>query len=190
LETYLAIAGVDGDGLFHPSDWGIVPNMIDTSSWRGFGCRYRIDSGNLQLEAVGVGLRDEQQTEAAQGIGPILFGRVPEWNQAAHKWLYDDLHQPMPFEGRMLVASNWLGPTGIGGGWPDIYEFESVLELVFEKGTLVRERDCAPAMRLIRRCLGFSVPPLDRDTARAKIDTIMGNWLDTDFRQRLDHYSR
>jgi hypothetical protein len=188
LDTCLYIAGVDGSGLFCPSDWGIDPTMIHTGCWRGYQCGYQLVDGKLLLESVGVGLKSEQHAEALQGRGPVLLGQVPEWIEATGCWLYDGLHLPISFHGRMLVATNWCGDTSGFGGYRRIYEFESVSELVFEKGNLINERDCSPAMRLIRRTRGLSFPPADLDSLDGKIRATMGNWLDDDFRQRLDCY--
>jgi hypothetical protein len=120
-----SIAGINGSGLFDPSEHGLRPVMISTACWRGFHCTYEVAEGSLLLTQVNIGLREEDRALAERGEGPKLFGRVPRcytihghstnvrtgevktsWESSDFR--YDGLRQVVPFTGGLLLGDDFI----------------------------------------------------------------------------------
>src|SRR5512145_3212170 len=50
--TEYDLVSVNGEGLFEPSIYGLLPQMLHTACWRGFYCAYAIEQFNLLLTSL------------------------------------------------------------------------------------------------------------------------------------------
>ena len=181
------IAGVMGTKLFHPNQHGITPVFTTTACWHGYTCRYAICDDQLTLELLAIGLQGEQYESGKRGDGPLLFGRTPVWEEERGCFYYEDLHASVPFTGGMLLAMNLIwNYLGDVGGFRRAYEYESVMELRFEEGKYLSDRDCSSTVRKIRQLIGWSAPPIECDPESLRAE--MRGWFDEKFNQRLDAY--
>src|SRR5262245_43548610 len=159
-DTAFSVAGVNGSGLFEPSEYGIRPAMISTACWRGYHCTYEVAGGSLLLAKVNLGLAEEDRAAAERGEGPRLFGRVPRryiihGRRVVHdaagsgeeaSWESDDfavegLREPVPFTGGLLLGTGFIEDQYVHMGFHPAWKFREVHELVFDRGLVVKEAD-------------------------------------------------
>jgi hypothetical protein len=138
-----SIAGVNGSGLFDPSEHGIQPVTISTACWRGYHCTYEVAEGSLLLTSVTVGLDEEHRALAERGEGPRLFGKVPR-RYPVRGHVYDGLREVMPFTGGLLLADGFIRELYVHMGFHPAWKFREVHELLFERGKVVKEADRSP----------------------------------------------
>jgi len=63
-----SIAGVNGSGLFDPTEHAVKPFSISSACWRGFMCSYTVLENHLVLDHLSLMLRSP---------APDLFGTKP-----------------------------------------------------------------------------------------------------------------
>src|SRR5690349_13467960 len=73
-----SFAGVNGSGLFDPTEHGVVPVSFSTACWRGYHCTYEVAGDSLLLTKVNIGLGESDRTAVERGEGPKLFGKMPK----------------------------------------------------------------------------------------------------------------
>ncbi len=152
------IAGINGSGLFDPSEHGLNPAMISTACWRGYHCTYEVADGLLLLTKVNIGLGGEDLASAERGEGPLLFGKVPRrytihgraenvrTGEVKTSWessdfLVEGLRERIAFSGGLLLGRGFIREMYVHMGFHPAYKFREVHELLFEEGRVVKEAD-------------------------------------------------
>jgi hypothetical protein len=102
-----SIAGVSGNGLFEPSDYGIQPEMLSTACWRGFKVVYEVRDSMLLLTEVTIGFSTEQRIIADRGELPFAPGVAPA-NGPQGEPHFQGLTYPVPYTGGLLLADGFL----------------------------------------------------------------------------------
>jgi hypothetical protein len=165
-----SLAGINGSGLFDPSEHGIRPVMISTACWRGYHCTYEVADGSLLLTAVNIGLGEEDASAAERGEGPRLFGKVPHrytihgecmdlstgemqtsWRSSDFRC--DGLRELVPFTGGLLLGDGFLPELYVHMGFHPAWKFREVHELLFERGKVIQEADRSAEMAEFREML-------------------------------------
>jgi len=189
------LAGVNGDGLFDPSEHGVKVRMIDTSCWRGYYCRYDVSDGFLRLKQVYVGLNDDDRIRVESGQGPLLFGRTPSryivhghsWSEEdgdqysweSNDFRYDQLHELIPFSGGLLLGDGFMWEMYVHMGFHPAYKFREVHELIFEDGQVVSATDRSKEIAGFRDAIAERpLQPTDPNHAQEIED-----WIDRTFSQ-------
>ncbi|MFP2925949.1 hypothetical protein ACLESO_12170 [Pyxidicoccus sp. 3LG] len=178
-----SLVGVKGSELFDPSAHGLKPGgSIDSACWRGFVCTYGVSDGGLFLEKLGIELPQEQKQAVKDGKGHPLFGKLPTYaRRLTRRVLYENLHEPMPFSGGMLLATDFIEQLYVHMGFHPAWKFKEVHELLFEEGRLVEEIDGSEAMARARERIAASgLEPL-KPAGMREVDT----WIEKTF--RLDY---
>ena len=158
-ETF-SIIGVDGEGLFNPTDYKI--KVIPTTACAGFNCTYRSIDNCLQLNEVYLNLdiKDKKLIERESSIE--LFGIVPsryiEKNAKGKEFISsdfkcDNINKLTQFVGGILVGCNSVSGFFTARGLPSPYTFHKVYELIFDSGQLVEMIDCSRKMSQFRNML-------------------------------------
>jgi hypothetical protein len=176
------IAGVNGEGLFDPAQQGVRPIPLSSACWRGYHCTYEITDGSLVLATVNIGFSKEDRAAAKRGEGPTLFGQVPrrytvrgvspnpttgDVEGGGESWEFSDfryegLGEVMPFSGGLLLGDDFVRDLYVHMGFHPAWKFRTVHELLFERGTLVRETDRSTEMAEFRETLaGRPLEPVD-----------------------------
>jgi hypothetical protein len=173
------IAGVNGSGLFDPSDHSIQPIMISTACWRGYHCTYEVAEGSLLLTKLNIGLGEADRATAGRGEGPKLFGQVPRrytvhghstnlrtgevktaWESS--DFVCDGLRELVPFSGGLLLGDGFIRELYVHMGFHPAWKFREVHELIFEKGKVVKEADRTAEMAEFREMVaGRPLGPTD-----------------------------
>jgi hypothetical protein len=191
-----ALAGVNGSGLFEPSQQGIKEFGWSSACWRGFHCSYEVADGALFLTQVNLGLGEEDGASAARGEGPKLFGKVPRrYTIHGHRtniatgevkthwesfdFVVDGLREVVPFTGGLLLGDDFIREMYVHMGFHPAYKFRVVYELMFDKGRLTEEHDRSTQMAEFREMLSSrSLEPGNR-ASRTEIEA----WIKRCFSQ-------
>lgn len=144
-----AIAGMRGDGLFSPRNFGLEPQPISTACWRGFVCWYQLQSEILQLQKLWI--RIEQPLEdTRKAIGPTLLGVRPKYVESDGCLAYENLNYPVAFSGGLLIGRDFISELYVHMGFHPAWKFCHVHELLFEDGVLLVARDLTSEMEHVR----------------------------------------
>ncbi|MDZ8035570.1 hypothetical protein [Nostoc sp. DedSLP04] len=149
------IAGVDGIGLFEPTQHGFSPQLGTTACWRGYCCTYKVIEETLYLKEliISVGLKEKLAIKHGRATRDFL-GVLPYLRNTpvAHpSTIYDELNYLVEFTGSLLVANNFIKNLYIHLGFQPAYKYEEVHELIFESGYLMQSINRSEEMAEIRQ---------------------------------------
>jgi hypothetical protein len=137
------LAGINGAGLFDPTEHGMNPLGFCTACWRGFVCLYAVnEAGNLELQTLHIGLAADKIVPF-RGISPTsdgIFGMTR----------YENLGLPIAYTGSLLLADGFIQSLYVHMGFHLAWKYREVQELFFEKGRLTETRDRSAEMAEIR----------------------------------------
>jgi len=144
-----SITGVNGTGLYEPSQHDIEPFGISTACWRGFICDYALDDDQLVLRTLFVGLDKAASERARTGHGTTIAGVLPEWAEY-FGWKYTPLNVPVSFTGGLLIGDGFITELYVHMGFHPAWKFSHVYELMFEAGRLRASHDRSQQMAEFR----------------------------------------
>ncbi len=166
-----SLVGYASEGLFQPSEYGMQPLPSVTSCWRGYVCTYKALHNRLLLDTLQVNL--SQEGPAIQNIGP----EFPAGGMFNH--VYHDLDLPMDYSGGMLVADGFIRELYVHMGFHPAWKYETVFELVFSRGTLLKTKDVSQRMAELRREMTKKPLQPGPDTPRQKLE----EWIASTFKR-------
>jgi len=174
-----AIAGVKGSGLFDPNDYGLKPRVISTACWRGFVAHYGIDYSALVLRSLLIGFDDPPMSP-----GEPFRGLRPTWDDREHAWRYSGVDLRVRFGGAMLCGRDFIPELYAHMGFHPAWKYRRVLELRFEDGRLLEQRDLSSRFAELRERLSLEPlrPGPEADAAERQ------RWIDGTF--SLDYDER
>ncbi len=170
------IVGVNGFGLFLPANHGLRPAPKCTACWRGFVCRYRVESDRLILSDLCL-YTDE--------IPPVLFGVKPQirFEQLSPgDFIYPHLNHSVTFTGGLLLARDFIRGLMVNMGFQSAWKYREVHELIFQDGRLIEQRDVSARIAELRQKL--SQQPLEPIHPDQK--TEVKNWINECFSQKYE----
>lgn len=138
-----SLAGVNGTGLFSPSDHGMKLTSPHTACWRGFVAHYDVREKALRMESLAV-WSDEAETLPLLMYGAPLRlreGEVEDPLEGSYSGAYENCPEPVPFTGGILLADGFISELYEHMGYHPAWKFQEVHELVFEEGRLVKASD-------------------------------------------------
>ncbi|MHC5738630.1 hypothetical protein [Nostoc sp.] len=149
------IAGVDGVGLFEPTQHGFSPQLGTTACWRGYCCTYKVIEETLYLKELIISVRLKEKLAIKHGratrdfLGVLPYLRnTPVGHPSA---IYDELNHLVEFTGSLLVANNFIKSLYVHLGFQPAYKYEEVHELMFENGYLMQSINRSEEMADIRQ---------------------------------------
>ena len=148
------LAGINGDGLFEPSDYGMEPRSNCSACWRGYVAHYEVRGNQLLLKTLHVNatrLVSEETGEEQFGI-PATLGNAEPLLEGAGMFdsAYVDADLVLAFMGGLLIARGFIRDLYVHMGFPPAWKYEYVHELEFENGRLVRHTDVSPKLSEVR----------------------------------------
>ncbi len=141
------LVGIDGNGLFTPDDFGMVTRPGSTACWRGFCMSYNCVNGELLLEEMDI------NTQNAVPVNDI----VPREGEYGFSHVYENLMLKVPFTGKIRIAKDFISTMYVHMGFQSAESFETVIEIEFEGGNVVQERNLSLLMKE-RRDKGLEKP--------------------------------
>lgn len=141
-----ALAGVNGNGLFDPSNCGMKPIGRCTACWRGFLCRYKVDckQKRLLLERLAVCLNEP---------ATVLFEVEPKKDEGEFPLfsaIYEGLDYQVPYTGGLLLANDFVRELYVHMGFHPAWKYREVHEVIFENGCLIQEENRSEQMAELR----------------------------------------
>ena len=174
------IAGVKGNDLFVPENFGLEPFSRGSGCWRGYVCEYGLKNEYLVLERLQISLGYDAEPDAQlkaqrrfQAIeGPPINDVIPfkptkPIDKTAGKKLiihgildqdcayfnnaYKGLGLRINFTGGMLIGDGFMERLFVGMGFRPAWKYETVMELRFVDGMLTEQRNVSHQIRELRQ---------------------------------------
>ena len=160
-EQELSIVSVNGSGLFNPADYDLKPEPGFKPCWRGYLCQYAVHEGRLVLDDLKLCLMEPESLDdgPAARLGPAINGVRPKFASRTTAGLnntYEWLHLAMPFTGGLLAGAGLVAEQYMHLGFQPVWQYKTVLELLFEDGALRQSRDVSPSVAALRSALSIS----------------------------------
>jgi len=135
--------------LFKISDFGISPSMGSTACYCGYQSFFSVDKSYLILSALHVFL--EQEEPIINGVKPIPFPKSnPGGNWGGFNNCYENLDYRLEYTGKVLLGTGFIRDFYIGRDKVPAWKYDTVIELIFDKGVLQEEYDRSDEMLKIR----------------------------------------
>lgn len=123
--------------VFHPSEYGIMPEAACTACWNGFWCVYSVTDDGIFLEDLYVNSKDDHY--------PPIEGVLPEQQNGNASYMghhrYAGLNIRLPYTGRILLSDGSVYVDYIHMGNHHPWAYKELVELVFEEGKLIETND-------------------------------------------------
>lgn len=130
---------------FDPEDHGLKPVPMHTACWRGFFCDFKITKKGLFLDRLNI------STELMEF--PDLWGSKPKVkhsNEDSASLVYEKINHKIDYTGSIVLGDGFLDEYYIHMGFQRPWAYESVVEVVFENGNLVKTIDHSETVAKIR----------------------------------------
>lgn len=173
-----SIIGVNGQGLFQPMDYGLNPLGLCSACWRGFLCQYFLKDRRLYLNWLRINCGHAPQK------APVVNGVYPEYppeDYPIFDTYYKNLILEIMFSGGMLLGTGFIHELYVHIDFHPAWKFETVYELIFQKGVVEEIRDVREKVAEIRNWI--LKKSLDQENINDN-ETLM-NWIQSTF--RLDY---
>ena len=148
-----SLAGINGTGLFNPDEHEMKLRSPNTACWRGFEAHYAIRDEQLRMIGLKICAHDMDTLPLLLYGSPLqLFSDAQQ--QVDHEFfdgMYQDCPDAVPFTGGILLGSGFIQELYVHMGYHPAWKFHEVHELVFQKGSLVKETNCSEQMEEFRQ---------------------------------------
>lgn len=165
-----SIVAMKGEIKFNPKKYGFHPESPSSACWRGYWCEFLVTDDSLVLDKLHIFQREHDY--------PEFNGVRAELNQEG--WdrmpVYNDLNFKINYTGSIVLGKGFLDKYYIHMGYQRAWAYETVIELVFEKGKVVNRIDHSDFVAKIRE-------GIEEDPAGfwKKIDPDVGTFVDESF---------
>lgn len=165
LGQQMSLAGIRGDGLFEPADYGFEPQAISSACWRGYWCVYAVEDSQLKLKKLTIGLNKQAGVPELAGTKPSTGNK-----ELPGRTVYEPEDFSVPFSGGLLLGSDFIQSMYVHMGFHPAYKYEMVYELIFDKGQLTETHNRSKKMAEFREMLANRElkPGLDANTDEVK----------------------
>ncbi|MFW9876115.1 MAG: hypothetical protein ACFFG0_23680 [Candidatus Thorarchaeota archaeon] len=135
-----SLIGLNGQGLFKPEDFGIIPYFTCTACWRGYVMRYVFTEDELILDGMSVNVDNP----------PKINGVEPEKEGNLFKYYYKNLNLKTKFTGKVLLAKDFIQSMYVHMGFQRPIAFETVVEIDIKSGEIISLRDLSKKVEELR----------------------------------------
>lgn len=165
-----SLVGINGKGLYTPSDFGMRTTMASTACWRGYQMFYDCVDGKLILDAMNA---NPTEIKPVNGVQP----KQPEdgW---MFKHVYENLGLKTKFTGRILLGKDFIQEMYVHMGFQSPESYGTVIELEVKNGDVVKDTDLSSTMAE-RRLAGRNKPTLPP----TEDDDDVRDWIEDRFSQ-------
>lgn len=170
-----AVVGIKGGVLFEPQAIGLNPTPASTACWRGYVCRYALQSECLVLDRLDLHLDDPASAPPINGRSPEVAAEPQMFNTS-----YQDIALRLEYSGGVLVGRDFIHKLYVHMGFHPAWKYKTVHELMFEEGKLVSQADISKEMAAHRA--SAEGPPQDpRKQPRKDILSWIRSTFDQDY---------
>ena len=153
--------------IFDPALLDLKPAGTCTACWRGYQAVFAISGLCLVLDTLHVNLLKAKEKGYEPQEGPIINGVKRSGRSDKHDWFnnhYEGLNYHLEYTGGLLLADGFIRELYVHMGFHPAWKYESVIELIFDSGTLQQEFDRSEQMAEIRQ--RFKARPTQGDPNR------------------------
>lgn len=126
---------------FKPETYGISPDTGCSMCWRGYYCKFGIIDNQLVIMDWNLMVNDTTNPPIVENTqAHISYG----------KWQYLALNFPMNYSGGIVIGAGFVDKYYIHMGYQQVYAYEKVVELIFERGQLMEVIDHSDKVAQIR----------------------------------------
>ncbi|NLE10921.1 MAG: hypothetical protein GX630_05395 [Actinobacteria bacterium] len=177
---YHALAGISEGELLDMSALGLRPVAVTTHCWRGYQALFAVSGTRLVMVELRINLFDGVEEDDGSHlwmegmkptVGPVInnvrpfipvtkppesideLGEIPEYTEVLSDSFnnhYKGLLHPLAYSGGVLLGRNPAPGVDSSMGFCAAWDYETVIELVFDAGILVKESDRSAQMAEIR----------------------------------------
>ncbi len=127
--------------FFDPASLPFVPDgQRSTGCYRGYVAGASIIENRLFLTSLEIYVPAEVASRSVNGYGPELFGVLPKAGERCET-AYQGFLLPVDFQGGLVVADRFIRGTHQHNYTTPLWEYETVIELIFDRGRLVEDHD-------------------------------------------------
>ncbi|WP_426341355.1 hypothetical protein ACN9MZ_06220 [Pseudoduganella sp. S-14] len=180
------LCGRNGPELFDPTIYGLVPAAPSTACYRGWMADFAVNDF-LMLKDLFIFHDAGLPVLNRSPNGPLVNSIAPvdpnSW--CGFNCLYQDVNLTTPFTGGLLIADGFIKQGGVNMGFHRFWEYEIVLELIFESGHLQSVEDKSAVARTVRQNhLGTDILGHKNITD----DTATKDWIEHSFSLNYNRY--
>lgn len=151
------LAGINGEGMFEPSEHGMEPRSNCSACWRGYVAVYEVRDNHLLLNTLYINATKVVSEET----GEEQFGTLASLGSAEHvtegpdifDFAYEDADLPLEFTGGLLIARDFIQDIYVHMGFHPAWKYEHIHELEFDKGVLTKQEDVSRKLAEVREKL-------------------------------------
>ena len=126
---------------FKPEAYGISPDTGCSMCWRGYYCKFGIIDNQLVIMDWNLMVKDTVDPPIVENTkAHISYGKLQ----------YIAMNFPMDYSGGIVIGTGFIDKYYIHMGYQQVYAYEKVLELIFEKGQLMEAIDHSDRVEQIR----------------------------------------
>lgn len=158
-----SVAGISEPELIDPSSaFGLEPLSVCTACWRGYQACFAVIDSHLVLDDLYVYLFSAEQSEDSDLQENSVEGEIPEINDVSpikledmdsFNTLYRGLNYQLDYTGGLLIADGFIQGLYVHMGFQKPWKYETVIELLFEEGKLIKKIDQSEKMAEFRENL-------------------------------------
>ncbi|SCA55928.1 conserved hypothetical protein [Candidatus Terasakiella magnetica] len=135
------LIGIEGPELFHPSEYGMIPEMLHTACYAGFYCTFELTEDALKLR--GLTLRDKNSNY-------VKIGDV-EPMKDEYQASYENLDVTIPFSGQIRLAKDFIDELYVHMGFQAPSSYQTVFDVNIENGRIHDVIDRSKEMEELRK---------------------------------------
>lgn len=169
-----SLAGISEGELLDPSILDLKPAMASTACWRGYRAIFAVLDSRLVLETLHVNLLEGERKEFRRVQGPTINGVIPTGSREEFDIFnnhYEGVNYHLEYSGGLLIADGFIRDLYVHMGFHPPWKYETVIELVFENGSLRNEFDRSERMAEVRQLI-LDSPTDDGDRRMPSKDEI------------------
>ena len=151
-----SLTDINGDELFHPMKYDLVPSSTCTACWKGFVASYGIKEDQLVLKNLDINIEEVEKKYFWSSNIPELNGMKPSKDDSLYDMFdyhFQDVKLPLSFTGWMLIGKGFIQELYVHMGIHPAWKYKDVFKLDFEKGKLLASHDVSVAMREYRKTM-------------------------------------
>ena len=137
------LSGISEGELFDISVLDLTPVASCTACWRGYQAIFSVADSHLILDALSVSLFQPPKGNErfVREEGPIINGIAPSRPESDSFFNneYQGLNHHLEYSGGVLITDGFIRDLYVHMGFHPAWKYETVSELVFERGILVHE---------------------------------------------------
>ena len=114
-----SVVGLQGQGLFKPEDFKILPYYTCTACWRGYLMKYRLTNHQLILDEMQVNVDNP----------PKIKGIEPQIGSKLFKYHYKEMNLKSSFSGKLLLAKDFIQSMYVHMGFQRPMAFKTIVEI-------------------------------------------------------------